>query len=116
MVVGHHVPPEADCIEGFARRFDEVYARVARLDETFLVVAAAHHRASWIHPFQDGNGRAVRLQTHCALFPLTRGLWSVSRGLARNRDAYYRFLAETDASRAGDLDGRGNLSDAGLAR
>ena len=116
VVVGHHVPPEADCIEGFACRFDEVYAKVARLDETLLVVAAAHHRASWIHPFQDGNGRAVRLQTHCALFPLTRGLWSVSRGLARNRDAYYRFLAEADASRAGDLDGRGNLSDAGLAR
>ncbi len=114
--VGRHIAPDAASLNGFDRRFDAFYGKARGIDDTLLVVAAAHHRASWVHPFEDGNGRAVRLQTHCALYPLTNGLWSVSRGLARNRDRYYQHLAEADAPRAGDLDGRGNLSDAGLAR
>ena len=71
---------------------------------------------SWVHPFRDGNGRSVRLQTHCALFPVSAGLWSVSRGLARRRDEYYAHLDAADAPRAGDLDGRGNLSDRACER
>lgn len=42
---------------------------------------------------------------------LTRGLWSVNRGLARRRDDYYRHLSEADMAPQGDLDGRGNLSE-----
>ena len=112
--VGRHVPPEPDSIDLFGQRFDQVYGRSFSVQKTFVAVAAAHHRVSWIHPFEDGNGRAVRLQTHCALFPLTRGLWSVSRGLARNQDSYYGRLAGADRHRDGDLDGRGNLSERGL--
>jgi Fic family protein len=37
-------------------------------------------------------------------------LWSVSRGLARNADAYKRLLAAADSRRRNDLDGRGALS------
>jgi Fic family protein len=116
VVVGRHVPPEAASVPAFAQRFDQVYGQHFSLDETLMAVAAAHQRASWIHPFEDGNGRAIRLQTHCALFPLTHGMWSVSRGLARNRDSYYSHLEHADAPRAGDRDGRGNLSDAALAK
>jgi Fic family protein len=116
VVVGRHVPPEATAIAAFGRRFDAVYAKSHSLSDRLLMIGAAHHRASWIHPFQDGNGRAVRMQTQCALFPLSQGLWSVSRGMARERDAYYAYLASADAPRAGDLDGRGFLSDAGLAQ
>ena len=112
--VGRHVPPEPEAIDLFGQRFDQKYGRSYLLEETFFAVAAAHHRVSWIHPFEDGNGRAARLQTHCALFPLTKGLWSVSRGLARNQDSYYRHLAGADRHREGDLDGRGNLSERGL--
>lgn len=112
--VGRHIPPEPHAIEAFGQRFDDRYGRTYSLDETLLAVAAAHHRASWIHPFEDGNGRAIRLQTHCALFPITHGLWSLSRGLARNQEKYYQHLAAADRRRDGDLDGRGNLSDKGL--
>lgn len=73
-----------------------------------------HHRAAWVHPFVDGNGRAVRLQSHCALWTLSDGLWSPSRGLARDTDGYYARLINADASRRGALDGRGNLTTAGL--
>ncbi len=115
VVVGRHVPPEATSLPAFSRRFDTVYGSHFSLDQTLVSVAAAHQRASWIHPFDDGNGRAIRLQTHCALFPYSGGLWSVSRGLARNRESYYSYLANADSPRAGDLDGRGSLSDAALA-
>jgi Fic family protein len=42
------------------------------------------------------------------------GLWAVSRGFARNRDAYLVALAGADEHRRGDLDGRGKLSNQGL--
>jgi Fic family protein len=43
------------------------------------------------------------------------GLWAVSRGLARDVQLYYDRLADADEPRRGDLDGRGNLSEQGLA-
>lgn len=112
--VGRHVPPTPESLPRFAARIDEVYGRRHSVERELIAIAAAHQRVSWVHPFRDGNGRSVRLQTHCALFPLSAGLWSVSRGLARKRDEYYAHLDAADAPRAGDLDGRGNLSDRAL--
>ena len=79
-----------------------------------MATASAHHRLTWIHPFVDGNGRAARLQSHCALWPLSNGLWSANRGLSRKRDEYYLHLANADLPRKGDLDGRGHLSESEL--
>jgi Fic family protein len=108
--VSRHVPPTWASVPKFLARMDEVYARSRGLDPMLYTIAAAHHRVVWTHPFRDGNGRASRLQMHCALLPLTGGLWSVNRGLARNRDTYYTLLSNADMPRHGDLDGRGNLS------
>ena len=114
--VGSHAAPAPDALPAFLARMDEVY-EAARPGEPFLIaVAAAHQRGAWVHPFLDGNGRAARLQSHCALWALSGGLWSPSRGLARNRARYYELLAEADMPRRGDLDGRGNLSEAALRR
>jgi Fic family protein len=114
VVVGTHVPPEPNSIPDFAQRFDHVYGKTISVEQSLVAIAAAHHRATWVHPFLDGNGRSIRLQTHCALYPQTQGLWSMSRGLARHRSAYYQHLAAADQGRAGDLDGRGNLSQKAL--
>lgn len=112
--VGRHVPPAHESVGAFLRRFDEVYAVGPGLDDMLIVIGCAHQRFAWIHPFIDGNGRAARLQTHCALASITSGLWSANRGLARRRDEYYARLADADEPRRGDLDGRGNLSEEGL--
>lgn len=114
VTVGRHHPPTWTAIPRFLTRMDEVYGRLKGIDAVLYTIASAHHRMMWTHPFEDGNGRAVRLQTHCALFPLSGGLWSVNRGLARDRETYYLTLDAADAMRQGDLDGRGNLSERSL--
>lgn len=114
VAVGRHVPPRAESLPRFFARLDEAYRPTRSWDMRLIAAACAHHRVAWVHPFLDGNGRAVRLQTHCALWELSAGLWSVNRGLARKRDEYYARLANADAPRRGDLDGRGNLTEAGL--
>ena len=110
--VGQHVPPDFASVPAFMNRMDEVYPTHMRgVDGLLIGIAAAHHRAAWVHPFGDGNGRACRLQTHCALRPTSDGLWSMSRAFARRRENYYAQLANADQPRQGDLDGRGNLSE-----
>lgn len=111
--VGHHRPPLPGELDAFMRRFEEAYAptRLPKVQQ-LLSAAAAHHRLLWIHPFVDGNGRVARLMSHALLLRLGVGssLWSVSRALARNVDRYKMALANADASRRNDLDGRGALS------
>lgn len=109
--VGRHQPPAWSSVKAFLQRADAVYAKRWPLDALLYAVASAHHRMAWTHPFLDGNGRACRLQTHCALQPLTGGLWSPIRGMARQRARYYELLSNADMPRQGDLDGRGNLSE-----
>jgi Fic family protein len=58
----------------------------------------------------------MRLFSHAWLRELGVGseIWSISRGLARNVTDYKAKLMSADEPRRGDLDGRGNLTQAGL--
>jgi Fic family protein len=117
VAVGRHVPPSSDRVDDFMRHFESRY-RLADLGKAARItaVAAAHHRFNYIHPFPDGNGRVSRLMSHAMAHVAgigARGLWSVSRGLARGLDGqrdYKRMMDYADTPRQGDLDGRGNLS------
>lgn len=115
--VGMHTPPTSESLQRFMARFDEAYdPRRLNKAQQLISAAAAHHRLLWIHPFLDGNGRVARLMSHALLLKLGVGssLWSVARGLARRVDEYKSALANADAPRKGDLDGRGSLSLSGL--
>lgn len=114
--VGRHAAPSAAALPAFMARWADAYGQARRGEMQVVALAAAHQRLAWIHPFLDGNGRVARLHSHLALshLGLTNGLWSPLRGFARTQDAYYAHLAAADEPRAGDLDGRGNLSEAGL--
>lgn len=118
--VGRHTPPDHDVLGDFMRRFADFYSDPAiPATGRLIAAAAAHHRLAWIHPFGDGNGRVARLQSQAAMIRSgldTEGLWTLSRGFARARTAYYQHLQATDQPRTGDFDGRGNLSDAALSR
>lgn len=112
--VGRHVPPTFASLPAFLQRLDQVYGAAWGWERVLIHTACVHHRVAWVHPFLDGNGRATRLQSHCALWRLSEGLWSPSWGLARSTEAYYAALHNADSPRRGDLDGRGNLSAQGL--
>ena len=112
--VGRHVPPSAATLPGFLARFEDAYdpARLKGL-ELITAVPASHHRLLWIHPFLDGNGRVARLFTDAFLRRAGlggHGLWTASRGLARNRQQYLDALVAADAERWNDYDGRGARS------
>jgi Fic family protein len=114
--VGRHAAPAHEAVVPMLARWAQVYGGARRGEMQVLAAAASHHRLAWIHPFLDGNGRVARLHTH-ALFRhmgLTTGLWSPLRGFARSQERYYATLAAADEPRAGDLDGRGNLTERGL--
>jgi Fic family protein len=117
--VGTHTPPDFAALPAFLDRFREAYGSPDILATNRLVaIAAAHHRLVWVHPFGDGNGRVARLHSHALLYHHGldgHGLWTLSRGLARARQTYYARLQEADQPRRNDYDGRGNLSEQGLA-
>lgn len=115
--VGHHIPPAPEDLAALLERFASAYGndKLPKI-QRIVGVAASHHRLLWIHPFADGNGRVTRLYSHAFLKEIGIGssLWSISRGLARAVDKYKAALQTADEPRRGDLDGRGNLTQAGL--
>ena len=117
--VGRHTPPHFEALPTFLNRFHKFYSSGEILATDHLVaIASAHHRLAWIHPFGDGNGRVIRLHSQALMIRHrldSGGLWTISRGLARQRQRYYDHLQAADAGRRNDLDGRGNLSDIGLS-
>ncbi len=118
VTVGIHLAPGFRSLPDFLSSFHAAYGD-PHLSAVKKVVAAAasHHRLAWIHPFLDGNGRVTRLFSHAYLVKARidgHGMWTASRGLARNRDNYLAALAGADSHRQGDMDGRGNLSNKGL--
>lgn len=112
--VGGHLAPQPREIETMLDRWREVYSEAPKCGSNAVIMAmAAHHRLLWIHPFLDGNGRVARLLTDQFLRSLgvgACGIWCLSRGLARSKEAYRAALARADFVRQGQTDGRGALS------
>lgn len=121
VMVGEHLPPASASLDLFMKRMRERYDLEWDLRklpyQKIPLIAAAHHRLLWIHPFLDGNGRAARLLSVLAMKAAGIegvGLWSPARGLAKNVDNYKSLLQAADSQRHGIHDGRGNLSAAAL--
>lgn len=117
VMVGNHTGPFSISIPAFIQRFETFYNPLSPANRSkvrrIISIAASHHRLAWIHPFIDGNGRVIRLFSDaCFIYEdiHASGLWSISRGLSRNVNAYISALANADQPRWNDLDGRGNLS------
>ena len=113
VAIGHGRLNEA--LHAFAEAYSP-YRASLRGDQGLIAAAAAHHRLAYLHPFPDGNGRVARLFSGVYIDCVIEqpAIWSLSRGLARARDDYYRRLAGADAPRQGDFDGRGPRSERAL--
>ncbi len=100
-----HVPPDFTQVDQY---MDELIEFInADYNDKFdlLRTALVHHRFVWVHPFENGNGRVVRLVTYAMLIDRGfRGL-NVSEGRILNpsavfcidRDKYYSMLSGADA-------------------
>ena len=115
--VGRHEPIHPNAISRFMSRFEQVYSKLDSM-ECLMSLAVTHHRFLWIHPFLDGNGRIARLMTQKMLQDSLNidALWSLSRGIARNKQQYMIHLMDCDLKRRNDLDGVGHLNEEAMLK
>ena len=103
-----HVPPDYTRVADYMVELFEFIDREDSSKYDLLKIAIAHHRFVWIHPFGNGNGRAVRLFTYAMLVKLGFNV-NVGRILnptavfCSNRDDYYHFLSKADNGETPDI-------------
>lgn len=114
--VGRHVAPSPGAVPRLLEHIRKMHGMRGRIN-SIIDIACSHHRLVWVHPFIDMNGRVSRMVTHAMLrdYVNSGGLWSASRGLARQEAEYKRRLMAADEPRHGGADGRGALSEQRLA-
>lgn len=64
-----------------------------------LSTAVAHHRFAWTHPFENGNGRTVRLLTYAMLMSqgfAVNHILNPTAVFCNDREEYYAKLSEGD--------------------
>lgn len=97
-----HVPPDKVKVPDY---FDELIKFVNQTLDTqyhLLAIALSHHRMAWIHPFDNGNGRVVRMFTYALLikqgFQVKNGrILNPTAIFCMDRDKYYDMLALADS-------------------
>lgn len=110
-----HGPPPKELVPLMARFAAGYTPSRYHGDDRLIAVAASHHRLTWLHPFRDGNGRVTRLFSglYLAAIGVNRSnLWSLSRGLSRQKKKYMFELWATDSP---DVNGRHQFDDDLLA-
>lgn len=96
-----HLPPDFTQVEPL---IDELIDFINREDAPkydLLKIAIAHHRFVWIHPFENGNGRVVRLFTYALLLHKNivksdERIINPTAVFCSDRSAYYAHLALAD--------------------
>ncbi|MCK5474958.1 MAG: Fic family protein [Candidatus Pacebacteria bacterium] len=104
----NHLPPDMSQVPAY---MDELFAFINKENSSkydLLKTALAHHRFAWIHPFDNGNGRTVRLFTYAMLvkqgFNIHIGrIINPTAIFCNNRDKYYKFLSKADTGMEVDL-------------
>jgi Fic family protein len=103
-----HVPPEHIKVPEY---FDELIDFVNQNIETqyhLLAIALAHHRMAWIHPFDNGNGRLIRMFTYAMLikqgFQVKSGrILNPTAIFCMDREKYYKMLSLADTGKEDEI-------------
>ncbi len=102
------MPPDfvvlPDYFEEFLKFINNTFLEQYQL----LMVAVAHHRFAYIHPFDNGNGRMGRLLNYTLLiklgFRVKNGrIINPSSVFYTNRDKYYDMLGRADSLKESDI-------------
>ena len=103
-----HTPPEHFVLPDYFEKLIEFINEEHKEQYQLLMVAIAHHRFEYIHPFDNGNGRMGRLLNYAFLiklgFRVKQGrLINPSSIFYTNRDQYYEMLSKADSLTNDDL-------------
>ena len=96
-----HNPPDYISLPDYFEEFLNFINQNLEEQYQLLMVAIAHHRFTWIHPYDNGNGRIVRLLTYALLiklgFQVKNGrIINPSAVFYTDRDKYYKMLEVAD--------------------
>ncbi len=102
IVKSKHTPPEPYKLQEYFDGFVKFINQNLQEQYQLLMVAIAHHRFNYIHPFDNANGRVGRLLNYALLIKLG---FRVKDGRILNpsavfyvdRDRYYRMLSTADS-------------------
>lgn len=97
-----HKPPEHIVLQEYFENFIDFTNHPRKEQYQLLMVAIAHHRFEYIHPFDNGNGRMGRLLNYAFLiklgFQVKQGrIINPSSVFYANRDKYYDMLSSADS-------------------
>lgn len=103
-----HKPPQHFLLTDYFDNFIDFINKGYKEQYQLLMVAIAHHRFEFIHPFDNGNGRMGRLLNYAFLiklgFKVKEGrLINPSSVFYTDRDQYYNMLSRADSLKADDL-------------
>lgn len=104
--VSHHQPPKYYTVPVFMEDFcRDATVRIEHLptiaqpyfiEQLIQLLAWAHHRFLWIHPFQDYNGRIGRLLINIILLNLDLPVIELKVETIKGRKKYINALQEAD--------------------
>lgn len=96
-----HTPPSYTVVKDYFEEFQKFINGSHKEQNQLLAVAIAHHRFTHIHPFDNGNGRMVRLLNYALLiklgFKVKNGrIINPSSVFYADREKYYEMLGKAD--------------------
>ncbi len=108
VTVSNHRPPDYVALPDYFQGFLDFLNAPQKEQNQLLMVALAHHRFEYIHPYDNGNGRMGRLLSYALLIKLG---FRVKKGRILNpsvvfyadRSKYCRMLSTADSLTDRDL-------------
>lgn len=95
-----HVPPDCMDVDPLMRELVDFLNEPTPPKYDLLKICVAHHRFVWIHPFENGNGRVVRLFTYALLlknvFKSKQRIINPTAVFCSDRNDYYKYLSCAD--------------------
>lgn len=103
-----HIPPKHLLLQDYFESFIDFINIKHKEQYQLLMVAIAHHRFEFIHPFDNGNGRMGRLLNYAFLiklgFQVKNGrIINPSSVFYTDRDKYYDMLGQADSLHDKDI-------------
>ena len=94
-----HTPPESYLVTQYMDELVDWINAEGKMQQQLLKIAIAHHAFTWIHPFDNGNGRLSRILTYAMLrqygFDMAHLLNSTAV-FCIDRNKYFDMLQKAD--------------------